>query len=110
MDLLQSLIGYSGEDSALFTHSYLFILDEISAISINSRIISVCDANNAYRLILQSYENNNGNRQYVSDVSTLWSQDTTLTSSGCYWWYIPDECSKSRVMDAKNYFLCFEHF
>ena len=66
---------------------------------------SICNSTSTWGFFLQSYENNNRKRQYVSDVSAFWLQDTTLTSSGCSWCHIPD--IESRSIETKNYFMCF---
>ena len=99
----------------IFPLPKLTLTKEISSISDDTMVIwletnmsPVCDTNKVSGFFLQNYSNNTCNRQYVSNVSTLWSQNTTLTSSGCYWWYIPTECIKSRGMETKNYFLCFQ--
>ena len=84
------------------------ISDDVRVICLEANMSAICDTNKESAFFLQNYSNNTCNRQYLSDVSALWSKHTTLTSIDCYWWYVSTEYIKSRQIETKNYFLCFQ--
>ena len=65
----------------------------------------VCNNRDALGVFVNGYDVTNGRRQYIADVRALWSQNETLTSDGCSWWYIPEEEFQKEIPDL--FVLCF---
>ena len=66
-----------------------------------------CNNNDLPGVFINSNGVINGRRQYIADVRALWSQNETLTSGGCSWWYIPVEFFETVRFLQKDYFACF---
>ena len=60
----------------------------------------------ALGVFINSYDVINGRRQYIADVHALWSQNETLTSGGCSWWYVPEEEFQKEIQEDL-FVLCF---
>ena len=69
---------------------------------------STCNRD-ARGVFINSYDVTNGRRQYIADVHALRSQNVTLTSGGCSWWYIPEDVSETDIQ-TRNVFSCLKRF
>ena len=66
----------------------------------------VCNNTDALGVFINSHDVINGRRQYIADVRALWSQNGTLTSGGCSWWYIAEEEFQKEIQEDL-FVLCF---
>ena len=66
----------------------------------------VCNNRDAMGVFIRSYDVSYGRQQYVADLRALWSQNETLTSGGCSWWYIPEEMFQ-REIHKDLFVFCF---
>ena len=78
------------------------ILDEIWRLEIQN---GVCINNDV--LGVNSHDVINGRKHYIADVHALWSQNETLTSGGCFWWYSPEDVSETDIQ-TRNVFSCLK--
>ena len=67
---------------------------------------ATCNNRDALGVFINSYDVIRGRRQYIADVRAFWSQNETLTSGGCSWWYIPEEEFQNEIQDDL-FELCF---
>ena len=59
----------------------------------------VCNHRDVLGVFFNNYNVVNGRRQFMADVRALWSQNETLTSGGCSWWYIPEEKFQREIQE-----------
>ena len=83
----------------------LTIIDDISMVTVEDDDDLSCSVNSTLRFFMQ--KNSNKNKQTLGDLSAIWSQNTSLTSGGCSWWYIPEDVFKPFRIKPKDYFACF---
>ena len=58
-----------------------------------------CNNRDALGVLIRSYDVTERLRQYNADLRALWSQNETLTSGGCSWWYIPEVSLKKEIQE-----------